>query len=85
MIYFVVGASMTTKIHAVYRNGVFLPSVPLPVAEGTEVELTVISEGTSSSTADALDEIARLPMEGPLDGFSGAEHDRVLYGEREKR
>jgi predicted DNA-binding antitoxin AbrB/MazE fold protein len=73
------------KVHAVYRNGVFLPSSPLPVAEGTEVELTVTSEGASGPLAEALSEIARLPAEGPLDGFSGADHDRVLYGEREQR
>jgi len=76
---------MTRKIHAVYRNGVFFPSVPLPVAEGTEVELVVTSDGEPTSLADALDEIAHLPVEGPQDGFSGAEHDQVLYGDQERR
>ncbi|MGA2585146.1 MAG: antitoxin family protein [Tepidisphaeraceae bacterium] len=70
---------MTRKVQAIYRNGVFLPSVPVPVAEGTEVELTVTSK-EPNTLADALDEIARLPAEGPQDGFSGADHDRVLYG-----
>jgi predicted DNA-binding antitoxin AbrB/MazE fold protein len=73
------GAIMTTKIHAVYRNGVFQPSVPPLVAEGAEVELIVTTDNEPSSLADALSEIARLPAEGPLDGFSGADHDRVLY------
>ena len=75
---------MTQKVHAVYRNGVFRPSIPPPVAEGTEVELIVVSQGQSRSLADALDEIADLPAEGPQDGFSGAEHDRVLYPEHKQ-
>jgi predicted DNA-binding antitoxin AbrB/MazE fold protein len=72
---------ITTKVHAIYRNGVFLPAAPVPVAEGTEVELTVTSDGGGDSLADALAEIARSPAQGPQDGFSGAGHDRVLYGE----
>lgn len=28
-----------------------------------------------------LDRIAALPIEGDTDSFSGADHDRVLYGE----
>jgi predicted DNA-binding antitoxin AbrB/MazE fold protein len=67
------------KVHAIYRNGVFLPSTPPPVADGTEVELTVTANGEPCSLADALDEIAHLPAEGPQDGFSGADHDNILY------
>jgi predicted DNA-binding antitoxin AbrB/MazE fold protein len=70
---------MTTKIHAIYRNGVFQPSMPPQVAEGAEVELIVTDKSEPVSLADALSEIARLPVEGPQDGFSGADHDRVLY------
>jgi predicted DNA-binding antitoxin AbrB/MazE fold protein len=32
---------MTTTIRAVYRNGVLRPERPLPLAEGTPVDLTV--------------------------------------------
>lgn len=79
MIYYLSGALMTTKVHAVYRNGVFQPSIAPPVAEGAEVELIITTNGESSSLADALEEIARLPLESPDDGFSGADHDRILY------
>jgi predicted DNA-binding antitoxin AbrB/MazE fold protein len=79
MLYSCNGAMMTTKVHAVYRNGVFLPSVPPPVADGTEVELLVTSKGETASLAEVLDEIARMPAEGPQDGFSGADHDQILY------
>lgn len=74
---------MTTRIHAVYRGGVFLPASPVAVAEGAEVELTVTVNGRDS-LADALEEIARLPQEGSPDGFSGADHDRVLYGSHDE-
>jgi predicted DNA-binding antitoxin AbrB/MazE fold protein len=76
---------MTTKVHAVYRNGVLHPAVPLPVADGAEVELTVTADEGPGSLVDALGEIARLPAEGPQDGFSGADHDRILYGERKQK
>jgi hypothetical protein len=85
MIYFFKGEVMTTKVHAVYRNGVFLPSVPPPVADGAEVELIVTANSEPSSLADSLDEIARLPEEGPQDGFSGADHDQVLYPTKQKK
>jgi predicted DNA-binding antitoxin AbrB/MazE fold protein len=84
MVYWGNGAIMTTRVHAVYRNGVFQPSAPPPVADGAEVELIVTTSGEPNSLADALDEIARLPAEGPQDGFSGADHDRVLYGATDK-
>jgi len=32
------------------------------------------------TVAQRLSEIASLPAEGPSDGFSGADHDRVVYG-----
>jgi len=69
---------MTMKIHAIYRGGVFCPDAPVPVAEGAKVELTVTSNGNGGSLADSLEEIARMPQEGPKDGFSGADHDRIL-------
>jgi hypothetical protein len=39
---------MTWKVHATYRNGVFLPSTPPPVADGTEVELIVTAGAPGS-------------------------------------
>ncbi len=73
---------MVTKVHAIYRNGALFLERPLSVPEGSEVELTVESGNSSATLAAALDEIAGLPMRSAKDGFSGAEHDRVLYPER---
>jgi predicted DNA-binding antitoxin AbrB/MazE fold protein len=36
--------------------------------------------GSTSPLAAALDEAQSLPIEGQHDGFSGADHDVVLYG-----
>jgi predicted DNA-binding antitoxin AbrB/MazE fold protein len=70
---------MTIKIGAVYRDGVFQPSTPPPISEGAEVELVVTTADEPGSLADALEEIARTPVEATRDGFSGADHDGVLY------
>jgi predicted DNA-binding antitoxin AbrB/MazE fold protein len=70
---------MTAKIQAIYEKGVFRPSSPVSLPEGSEVELTVNSNADSTTLADELEKIAQLPIEGPSDGFSGADHDRVLY------
>lgn len=32
------------------------------------------------TVARRLSEIASLPVEGPSDGFCGADHDRIVYG-----
>jgi predicted DNA-binding antitoxin AbrB/MazE fold protein len=80
---------MTKTMKAVYQGGVFRPDEPVPIAEGARVELTIRAEadaaGASKPILDALMEIAALPLEGPRDGFSGADHDRILYGDSDAR
>ena len=73
---------MTTTIKAVYSKGVFRPATPVAIADGTEVELTVSSDEPAVSPeklVDGLRRIAGLPLEGLSNGFSGADHDCVLY------
>jgi predicted DNA-binding antitoxin AbrB/MazE fold protein len=81
---------MTKTIQAVYAGGVFKPSEPIAIAEGTTVELTVSTEIPDAPVApevtrDALLRIAAMPRQGPDDGFSGADHDKVLYGDVDAR
>jgi len=67
----------------VLKNGTSLP-------DGTEVSVLVpaaligladvMTEEHRTKLLEALDRIAALPLEGPDDGFSGADHDRILYG-----
>jgi predicted DNA-binding antitoxin AbrB/MazE fold protein len=74
---------MTNRIEAVYENGVFRPKVPVQLREGTTAQVT-FEEGAALKPPQplvaALEEIARMPEQGPADGFSGANHDDVLYG-----
>jgi len=86
---------MTYEIDAIYNNGAFVPVEPLAIPEGVRVHLRVDEQPISAAPLDggeppkqsraAMDEFLRLaaelPLEGPDDGFSGADHDRVLYGQ----
>jgi hypothetical protein len=65
----------------VLRNG-FLP-------EGTEVRVVptaplahreVLSEAERLRIFAVMEQIAALPVEGSSEPFSGADHDKVLYG-----
>ena len=74
---------MTKTLTAVYENGVLRPSEPLPLDEGQAVEVTVTVTDElkrNRELVEALKRIAALPMESPDDGFTGADHDKVLYG-----
>lgn len=78
---------MTKEIEAIYERGVLRPLEPLPLPEGSRLDVIIISRdgvgenGVAASTL--LAEIAALPLEGKSDTFSGREHDSVLYPERE--
>jgi predicted DNA-binding antitoxin AbrB/MazE fold protein len=87
---------MTHIIQAIYEQGVFRPLEPVELAEHERVSLAIDSTRPAGTPAEeeamhrqkqaleeALDEAARLPIEGPDDGFSGADHDVVLYDWKE--
>ncbi|MBI1899479.1 MAG: hypothetical protein HYS13_00010 [Planctomycetia bacterium] len=77
------------------KDGVVVlePGVKLP--EGALVEIVFDEEPAAHGPAptdilsadehqrirDTIEQIASLPIEGPSDEFSGADHDRVLYGQ----
>jgi predicted DNA-binding antitoxin AbrB/MazE fold protein len=82
---------MTTRVEAVYHDGILQPRHPLPFADGTEVDVLVLSDDAreshgkaygSQTPARLMAEIAGLAIEGKTDEFSGADHDRILYGGR---
>ena len=73
---------MTKEIEAVYEHGMIRPLQPLELAEGTRLDLIVITHEqpkTNGKSAEILAEIAALPVEGATDDFAGREHDSVLY------
>ena len=83
---------MSQKIRAIYENGLFRPLEPVSLTEHDLVSLVIgpVANGQPGDSEEiarqqqalreALDEADRLPLEGPDDGFSGADHDWVLYG-----
>ena len=79
--------AMTTTAAAIYEHGVLRPLAPLPLVEGSRVEVTVtddvlpgcVRDGVGAN--DLLGAVASLPMESDAICFSGREHDRILYGD----
>ncbi len=73
---------MTITVQAVYEDGVLRLTQPISLAEGTQVEVVVMTHESKSekrTPAAILSAIAALPLQGNGDEFFGREHDRVLY------
>jgi predicted DNA-binding antitoxin AbrB/MazE fold protein len=85
---------MSQSIPAIFDAGVFRPLEPVQLAEGTRVEVQVPTPAPQaelspeelarqqSAIEAMLAEVESLPIEEPDDGFSGRDHDKLLYGER---
>jgi predicted DNA-binding antitoxin AbrB/MazE fold protein len=86
---------MSRTIPAIFDAGVFRPLEPVELAEGTHVVVQVSAAAPEAlkeelspeylarqqaAIAEFLAEIESLPDEGPDDGFSGRDHDKILYG-----
>jgi hypothetical protein len=73
------------------RNGVVVLEDEASLPEGTEVTVAVCAEPAAAAGSiteehhrrlrEARQAIEALPNESPGDDFSGADHDRVLYGD----
>lgn len=72
---------MTITAEAIYEQGVLKLSQPIPLAEGTHVEVIVVSTKVpeNHTPSEILGKIAALPLEGKCDTFSGQNHDQILY------
>ena len=78
-------------IRARIHNGVIALGNELSLPDGTEVTVVVRAEPKVAgpqitgeqrrSLCEMRREIETLPNENPGDTFSGADHDRVLYGD----
>ena len=74
---------MTIQVGAIYEKGIFRLDSPVPLDEGAQVVLTIETEAPMrppQRLVAALAEIAAMPAQSPDDGFSGADHDKILYG-----
>jgi predicted DNA-binding antitoxin AbrB/MazE fold protein len=77
-------------IEAVYEHGVLRLSGPIDLAEGAHVDVIVIPHATPSNPsarnpAEIAARIAAMPMQAGEEGFSGEDHDRILYSEDQPR
>jgi hypothetical protein len=80
------------EIQGHIQNGVAVPDGGLPLPEGAKVVIVIPSAATGGDVMSAeakaryLEALARIDAvanENPGDNFSGADHDQVLYGDRE--
>jgi predicted DNA-binding antitoxin AbrB/MazE fold protein len=83
---------MTHEFRAIFEHGILRPLDPISLAENDVVTVVVQANGSANEHSAvevtqqkknlmaALTEANRLPLESPNDGFSGADHDQVLYG-----
>jgi predicted DNA-binding antitoxin AbrB/MazE fold protein len=83
--------AMTILCDAVYENGVLRPLKPPGLREGEQVEVLLVTRGEAAtsgaeaeSAAAILARIAALPLPAEDRGFSGSDHDQVLYGEPDR-
>jgi len=73
---------VTVTVQAVYEHGALRLAQPISLAEGTQVEVVVMTRESKleqPTPAAILSAIAALPLQGNGDVFSGADHDRILY------
>ena len=78
---------MTAQFTAIDEHGLFKPTVPIALEEGSQVEVLIISKPNTSdqrTPAEILAEIAALPTDGG-DPFTSRDHDQVLYGKQGAR
>lgn len=81
---------MSQLIHAIYEDGVLKPLEPLALVEHQRVWLSIGTSPSADSDAAAIQrkameeldvEMNALTDESPDDGFTAANHDRILYGD----
>ena len=70
---------MTIKTQAIYAGGSLQLQQPLPVPDGTEVQINIHLEAPSAVANDPLAAVIGIG-EGPAAGDVAAQHDDYLYG-----
>jgi hypothetical protein len=80
-------------LHGTVQNGVVVLDGNPAIPDGTEVSVEVAPAAVRAAQREkmteeerrklraAVDELLALPNENPGDNFSGADHDKALYGE----
>jgi hypothetical protein len=78
------------KVQGHFVNGMIVPSDGLSLPDGTEVTIIVHDDSQNAATLmsgderkrylESLSRIDAVANDNPGDTFSGADHDRILYG-----
>lgn len=79
---------MSELIKAVYENGTLVLEEPLSLSNGSIVDVVVVvpdRHSNGSPVAKRIAAIAALPAEGDVNGFSGRDHDQILYRKADKK
>ena len=80
---------MLQHVHAIYENGILRPLEPLALSEHQQVWVSVITVAPLDADVAAqqrqameeLDkELEKVNDNSPADGFTAADHDKILYG-----
>jgi predicted DNA-binding antitoxin AbrB/MazE fold protein len=87
---------MSQHVEAIFENGVFRPLGPVEVDDRALVRLVIDASATDehqpeggetaliaqqrAALAELREQMNALPTNSPADGFSGSDHDRLLYG-----
>jgi predicted DNA-binding antitoxin AbrB/MazE fold protein len=69
---------MTVTIEAIYEQGILRLSQPIPLADGTRVEVMVISppvELATQSPSEILQDIAAMPLQGKQDLYKSSGYE----------
>jgi hypothetical protein len=86
------GKNLNMTLQGTIRGGMVVLDEAIQVPDGTKVSVYVPSpvhqkalsvEEEAARSRAALAELLALPNENPGDTFSGADHDKVLYGDGE--
>lgn len=75
---------MTIQIAAIFENGAFRAAAPVMLQEGAHVLLSIEPEEPLRPPGPLVAVLARIvamPAQSADDGFSGADHDKLLYSQ----
>jgi predicted DNA-binding antitoxin AbrB/MazE fold protein len=74
---------MVRQVEAVYEKGSLRLLEPVELQDGEKVTVTIsnrLSDAEARHINEVLDRIASLADPRENEGFSGRDHDQVLYG-----
>lgn len=75
---------MTTTMDAIYEKGVLRPVRPIPVADGTKVQITVTTPETAEKAVLAPGRFRWERLQARQDTYAGSATDELIRQRREE-